>query len=221
MELYQQQFIEFCLANGALRFGEFTLKSGRKSPYFYNAGMFQDGKALQQIGEAYARTIQTHFADQYDVLLGAAYKGIPLVTATSIGLVSQFQLNTPVSFNRKEAKDHGEGGMIIGTSLQNKRVLLVDDVISAGTTVREIVELVKKNQGKLIGMVISMDREERGLKSALSAIAEVEKEFNLKVISIVTCSQLIEYLQTHNKGILQKLIPRYSYDRADFRVLSP
>lgn len=199
MKRYQRDFIEFALNSGVLKFGEFTLKSGRISPYFFNAGMFSDGNAFYQLSSFYADVIHEYFTGKYDVLFGPAYKGISLATSASIGLQVKYQHNVPVSFNRKEAKDHGEGGMLIGASLANQRVLLIDDVITAGTTVRESVELIKQAKGDLIGIVIALDRQEKGLSSDLSAIQEVEHTFGLEVRSIISLDDLTEYLATSQK----------------------
>lgn len=194
MKPYQKEFIEFALANDVLRFGSFTMKSGRVSPYFFNAGMFKDGEAFARISDFYARAIHDDFQADFDLLFGPAYKGIPLATCASIGLRNNFNTNVAVSFNRKEAKDHGEGGMVIGTPLKDKRILLVDDVITAGTTIRESVELATKEGGKIIGIVIALDRQERGLRSNRSAIQEIEQEFGVKVVSIIKLDDLVEYL---------------------------
>jgi orotate phosphoribosyltransferase len=196
MKEYQRQFIDFAIQNKVLKFGEFKLKSGRISPYFFNAGMFNDGNAFYQLGHYYSTVIQDQFYSAYDALFGPAYKGISLATAASIGLLLKYNQNTPVSFNRKEVKDHGEGGTLIGSSLFNKRALLIDDVITAGTTIRESVKLINSASGKLIGIIIALDRQEKGHHSQLSATQEVEKEFNLRVSSIITLEHLIEYLKT-------------------------
>lgn len=197
MKDYQKNFIEFALSHGVLKFGEFKLKSGRLSPYFFNAGMFTDGNAYFQLASFYADAIVENFDNSYDVLFGPAYKGISLATSASIGLKIKYNKNIPVSFNRKEVKDHGEGGNIIGSSLKGNRVLLVDDVITAGTTIRESVELISNEKGKLEGVVIALDRQEQGLNSELSAIQEVEKNYDLRVSSIISLNDLIEYLETN------------------------
>jgi orotate phosphoribosyltransferase len=195
MQVYQREFIEFCLAQGALKFGEFKLKSGRISPYFFNAGMFKDGQAFLQLAKFYAAAIQKNFAaSDYDLLFGPAYKGITLATVASMGL-AEAGINIPVCFNRKEKKDHGEGGMMIGEPLKGKRALLIDDVITAGTTIREAVEIAQREQGTLAGIVIALNRQEVGLNSKLSAIQEVEQQFKLKVATIITLTDLIEYLK--------------------------
>lgn len=205
MQDYQQQFIEFAIAHQVLRFGTFTLKSGRQSPYFFNAGLFNTGKILAQLGRFYAAAIE-HSTLQFEVLFGPAYKGIPLVAATAIALADQYHHDFPYFFNRKEAKDHGEGGQIVGATLQG-RVLLIDDVISAGTAIRESVELIHRHQAQLAGVVIALNRQERG-QGQLSAIQEVEQI--CPVVSIIQLDDLIHYLaqQPDQKGILEA-IQRY------------
>lgn len=195
MKEYQRQFIQLCLDNGVLRFGEFVLKSKRISPYFFNGGNFYTGNAYLNLGKFYAETVLENFTlAEYDILFGPAYKGITLATCTSIGL-AQKNINIPICYNRKEAKDHGEGGIMVGAPLSHKRAILIDDVITAGTTIREAVNITKQENGKLVGIVIALDRQEIGLKSNLSAIQEVENEFGIKVASIICLSDLIEYLQ--------------------------
>ena len=192
METYQQEFIQFALKIGVLRFGEFVLKSGRKSPYFFNAGLFNSGGSLAQLGRYYAQAI-VDSGIQFDVLYGPAYKGIPLAAATAIALAEQHGIDTPYAFNRKEAKDHGEGGVIVGSPLQGK-VLIIDDVISAGPSVRESIDIIAANDAEPAGVVIALDRQEKG-QGDTSAIQEVEKNFGLKVVSIIQLQLLIEYLE--------------------------
>lgn len=192
MQQYQQQFIEFALSRNVLKFGEFTLKSGRVSPYFFNAGLFNSGEDLAKLGEFYAQAIYAQQLD-YDVIFGPAYKGIPIATATATAIYHQFGLNKPVCFNRKEAKDHGEGGNLIGSPLQGK-ILLIDDVITAGTAIRESMQLIEANQATLAGVMIALDRQEKG-KSDLSAIQEVERDYHCHVSSIITLEHLLTYLQ--------------------------
>jgi orotate phosphoribosyltransferase len=189
---YQRDFLEFALAQNVLRFGNFTLKSGRQSPYFFNAGLFNTGSALAQLGRFYAAAIQESGID-FDMLFGPAYKGIPLVTATAIALSVQHQRDVPYCFNRKEVKDHGEGGVIVGTALAG-RVLLIDDVISAGTAIREAVQLIEAAGAQLAGVVIALNRQERG-QSALSAVEEVEQRYGIPVVSIINLDHLISYLE--------------------------
>lgn len=192
MQQYQQQFIEFALSRNVLRFGEFTLKSGRISPYFFNAGLFNTGEDLAKLGEFYAQAIQAQQLE-YDLIFGPAYKGIPIATAAATALYHQFAINKPVCFNRKEAKDHGEGGNLIGSPLQGK-VLLIDDVITAGTAIRESMQLIEANHATLAGVMIALDRQEKG-KSDLSAIQEVERDYHCHVSSIITLEHLLTYLQ--------------------------
>lgn len=192
MQQYQQQFIEFALSRNVLKFGEFTLKSGRVSPYFFNAGLFNSGEDLAKLGEFYAQAIQAQQLE-YDLIFGPAYKGIPIATAAATALYHQFAINKPVCFNRKEAKDHGEGGNLIGSPLQGK-VLLIDDVITAGTAIRESMQLIEANHATLAGVMIALDRQEKG-KSALSAIQEVERDYHCRVSSIITLEHLLTYLQ--------------------------
>jgi orotate phosphoribosyltransferase len=192
MHTYQQQFLEFAIAQNVLRFGNFTLKSGRKSPYFFNMGLFNDGQAIAQLGRFYAQAIE-QAQIEFDLLFGPAYKGIPLVTTTSIALADHHQRNLPYCFNRKETKDHGEGGNIVGAPLQG-RVLLIDDVISAGTAIREAVEIIQAAGAELVGVIIALNRQERG-QGRLSAIQEIEQQYNIQVTSIVNLDQLIHYLE--------------------------
>ncbi|MDD2816515.1 MAG: orotate phosphoribosyltransferase [Thiotrichaceae bacterium] len=191
MQAYQREFLEFVISNKVLQFGEFTLKSGRKSPYFFNAGAFKTGKALAQLGRYYAAAIQ-QAGIEFDTLFGPAYKGIPLATAAAIALSEQYQRDVPYCFNRKEAKDHGEGGNLVGAGL-NGRILLVDDVITAGTAVRESLQLIAANKAQLVGIIIMLDRQERG-QAQLSAIQEITEQHGVPVISIVSLNDLCAYL---------------------------
>ena len=191
MQAYQREFLEFVISNKVLQFGEFTLKSGRKSPYFFNAGAFKTGKALAQLGRYYAAAIQ-QAGIEFDTLFGPAYKGIPLATAAAIALSENYQRDVPYCFNRKEAKDHGEGGNLVGAGL-NGRILLVDDVITAGTAVRESLQLIAANKAQLVGIVIMLDRQERG-QAQLSAIQEITEQHGVPVISIVSLQDLCTYL---------------------------
>jgi orotate phosphoribosyltransferase len=185
-------FIELCLRLGVLRFGEFKLKSGRLSPYFFNAGLFNTGGALAELGRHYATAIDKA-QWQFDVLFGPAYKGIPLVAAASIALSDRYGRDVPWAFNRKEAKDHGEGGSIVGTPLRG-RVLIIDDVITAGTAIREAVEIITAAGAQPAGVVLALDRQERGT-GQLSAVQEVEQTLQLPVTSILKLADLIDYLE--------------------------
>ena len=192
MQDYRREFLEFALAQGVLRFGEFELKSGRVSPYFFNAGLFNSGRALAQLGRFYARAILDSGIG-FDMLFGPAYKGIPLAASAAIALADHHDLDLPYCFNRKEAKAHGEGGQLVGAPLAG-RVLIVDDVITAGTAIRESVEIIRAAGAEPVGVVISLNRQERG-KGALSAIQEVERDYGLRVASIAGLSDLLELLR--------------------------
>jgi orotate phosphoribosyltransferase len=191
MKDYQHDFIDFAIRAGVLRFGDFTLKSGRTSPYFFNAGLFNTGEQLARLGRCYAQAI-TDSDIEFDVLFGPAYKGIPLATATSIALADHHQRNVPWCFNRKESKDHGEGGNLVGAALHG-RILIIDDVITAGTAIRESVEIIQAADAELTGVVIALDRQERG-RGQQSAIQEVEDSYGIRVTSIVRLEHLLEYL---------------------------
>lgn len=191
MKTYQHQFIEFAIEKQVLQFGEFTLKSGRVSPYFFNAGLFNTGKDIALLGRFYAAAA-IDSAIEFDILFGPAYKGITIGTATAVALSEQYHLDVPFCFNRKEVKDHGEGGKLIGSPLTGN-VMLVDDVITAGTAIQESMTLIKAYQARLSGVLIALDRQERG-NSELSAIQEVENNYNCQVKSIITLDDLISYL---------------------------
>lgn len=191
MQDYQREFIEFAIEQNVLRFGEFTLKSGRISPYFFNAGLFKSGQALARLGRFYAQAISASKVD-YDVVFGPAYKGIPLAAVTAVALADHHDRDVPYVFNRKEAKDHGEGGVLVGADLEG-RVLIIDDVITAGTAIREVMQIIDANGAKPGGVVIALDRQERG-KGELSAIQEVERDFDIPVVSIITLEQVLQYL---------------------------
>ena len=193
MENYKQQFIEFALARQVLKFGEFTLKSGRVSPYFFNAGLFNQGADLARLGEFYAEALQDAGL-QYDMIFGPAYKGIPIATAVSIALFNRFDINKPVCFNSKETKDHGEGGNLIGSPLRGK-VLLVDDVITAGTAIRESMQIIQANEAQLSAVLIALNRQERG-NGELSAIQEVERDYQCDVLSIIDFADLMAFIET-------------------------
>jgi orotate phosphoribosyltransferase len=193
MQAYQAEFIELARQYNVLKFGEFTLKSGRISPYFFNAGSFSSGRALATLGRCYARRI-VDSGVQFDVLLGPAYKGIPLAATTAVALAEHHGLDVPFVYNRKEAKDHGEGGTLVGAPLQG-RVLVIDDVITAGTAVREVIGMINEAGAQLAGVAIGLNRQERGA-GELSAIQEVERAYQVPVLSIIDMSHIIDYLET-------------------------
>ncbi|MFV8800770.1 orotate phosphoribosyltransferase [Yersinia sp. LJYL362] len=192
MKAYQREFIEFALNKQVLKFGEFTLKSGRISPYFFNAGLFNTGLDLAKLGRFYAAALMD-CGVEFDLLFGPAYKGIPIATTTAVALAEHHDCDVPYCFNRKEAKDHGEGGSLVGSPLQG-RVMLVDDVITAGTAIRESMEIINAQGATLAGVMISLDRQERG-RGEISAIQEVERDYHCKVIAIVTLNDVISYLE--------------------------
>lgn len=200
MHAYRLDFIRFAVAQNVLRFGEFQTKAGRLSPYFFNSGLFQDGMALRELCQFYAQAILASNV-QFDMLFGPAYKGIPLAAGTAIALAEQGR-NVPYCFNRKEAKDHGEGGTTVGANLQGK-VLIIDDVISAGTSVRESIELIRAAGATPCGVVIALDRMERG-QGDLSAVQEVQRNYGIPVVSIATLDDLLGYLQKE-AGMVQNL----------------
>ncbi|WP_036770027.1 orotate phosphoribosyltransferase [Photorhabdus australis] len=191
MKAYQREFIELALKKQVLKFGEFTLKSGRKSPYFFNAGLFNTGRDLALIGRFYAAALLDS-GIQCDLLFGPAYKGIPIATTTAVALAEHYDIDMPYCFNRKEVKNHGEGGVLVGSPLKGN-VILVDDVITAGTAIRESMEIIKQHSATLAGVMICLDRQERG-NGEISAIQEVERDYNCKVSSIITLNDLINYL---------------------------
>ncbi|MBG7602783.1 MAG: orotate phosphoribosyltransferase [Gammaproteobacteria bacterium] len=192
MQAYQRDFLNFAVEKEVLRFGEFTLKSGRLSPYFFNTGLFNTGGSLAQLGRYYARAI-VDSGIEFDVLYGPAYKGIPLAAVTSAALYDEHQLDVAYAFNRKEAKDHGEGGVIVGHPLQG-RVLIIDDVISAGTSVRESVDIIRRENAVPAGVVIALDRQERG-QGDKSAVQEVQQDLGIPVAAIARLQHLIEFIE--------------------------
>ncbi len=192
MEPFQRTFIELALGKKALGFGEFTLKSGRISPYFFNAGCFDTGNALASLGACYAAVIDQS-GIEFDILFGPAYKGIPLAAVTAAALARDYNCDRLYAFNRKEAKDHGEGGSIVGAPLQG-RVLVIDDVITAGTALREVASIIQSEGAELAGVVIGLDRQERGT-GELSAIQEVEEEYSIPVLSIVQLAHILAFLE--------------------------
>ena len=214
MKPFQQEFIEFVLSQGMLQFGSFTLKSGRQSPYFFNAGLLKDGAALSKLGKFYADTI-VDSGMSFDIIFGPAYKGIPLAVSTAVALQHDYQINLPYAFNRKEKKDHGEGGALVGADLKG-RILIVDDVISAGTAIREVMTIIEQYPDAMpAAVLVLVDRQEKG-RSELSAIQEVEREFNIPVLSIVTLSDVVEYLR--RRPDMQEELKQMSAYRAEYGV---
>ena len=213
MRPHQKEFIELILARQALRFGRFTLKSGRESPYFFNAGLINDGESLARLGACYAEAIAASGV-AFDMLFGPAYKGIPLATATALAFAARGR-NLPVAFNRKEAKDHGEGGSLIGAPLAG-RVLIVDDVITAGTAIRESAEIIRGSGATLAGIALALDRQERG-QGGRSAVQEVQSTFSVPVTRIITLDDLIEHLGGAGRAAelaeLRNYRSRYGVDR--------
>lgn len=192
MHTFQRKFIELALQHQALQFGQFSLKSGRVSPYFFNAGRFCTGAALLELGRCYADTL-IESGIEFDVLFGPAYKGIPLATTTACALAERGH-DLPFSYNRKEAKDHGEGGVLVGAPLGG-RVLIVDDVITAGTAVREVVDIIRQSGAEPAGVIIGLNRQERG-RGELSAIQEVERDYGIPVLSIINLDHILQYLES-------------------------
>ena len=196
MHVYQKEFIEFAIRNEVLRFGDFVLKSGRSSPYFFNTGLFNSGASIGQLGRYYAETA-IRSTLEFDIVYGPAYKGVPLAVATAIALAEQYSRDVPYVFNRKEAKDHGEGGTTVGAPLKG-RVLIVDDVISAGTSVGESIALIRAAGAEAAGVIVALDRQERA-QGAWSAIQEVEKRHSIPVLSIINLHQILRYLEGRNE----------------------
>ena len=213
MQDYQREFIEFAIQQNVLRFGEFTLKSGRTSPYFFNAGLFNTGTALAKLGRFYAQTIKDSGVE-YDVLLGPAYKGIPLAATTAVALSDHHGDDVPYVFNRKEAKTHGEGGSLVGAPLGGG-VMIIDDVITAGTAIREVMDIIDQAGAKPAGVVIALNRQEKG-KGELSAIQEVERDYNMPVASIISLNDLIEYLT--EKGDMATELAAIKQYQQDFGI---
>lgn len=206
MQAYQREFLDFAMRVGVLKFGEFTLKSGRISPYFFNAGLFNTGAALARLGRVYAQAIIDSGID-FDLLYGPAYKGIPLAAVTAAALYDQHDLDVPYAFNRKEAKDHGEGGSIVGHPLDG-RILIIDDVITAGTAIRESMTIIQAQGATPAGVIIALDRQEKG-QGERSAIQEVEQDYAMPVAAIVRLEELAEYLRQSNQGTSLEQIERY------------
>lgn len=214
MKDYQKNFIELALDYDVLRFGEFKLKSGRQSPYFFNAGLFNTGKALAEMGRCYAQAI-IDSGIKYDILFGPAYKGIPLVAVTAMALHIDHGLDMPYAFNRKEVKEHGEGGNIVGAELDG-RVLVLDDVITAGTAIREAIDIIDANNGTAVGVLIALDRQEKG-KGDRSAVQELHDDYGMDVFSIIGMEHLIQFLQ--EKGN-EEMLDALQFYRTEFGVKS-
>jgi orotate phosphoribosyltransferase len=213
MQAYQRDFIRFAIERGVLRFGEFTLKSGRTSPYFFNAGLFNTGSALAQLGQCYASAI-VDSGLSFDVLFGPAYKGIPLASATAVALADKHGRDVPWCFNRKEAKDHGEGGSLVGAPLKGD-VLIIDDVITAGTAIREVMTIIQAEGARAAAVLIALNRQERG-KGELSAIQEVERDYGMPVVSIVSLDQVLQYLAEDAQ--LKQHLPAVEAYRAQYGI---
>ncbi|MCG4452702.1 orotate phosphoribosyltransferase [Pseudomonas sp. SA3-5] len=213
MQAYQRDFIRFAIERGVLRFGQFTLKSGRTSPYFFNAGLFDSGLALARLGRFYAAAV-VDSGIAFDVLFGPAYKGIPLAATTAVALAEHHQRDVPWCFNRKEAKDHGEGGTLVGAPLAGK-VLIVDDVITAGTAIREVMQIIQAQGAQAAGVLIALNRQERG-QGELSAIQEVERDFGMPVVSIVSLELVLEYLA--DDAELKQYLPAVQAYRAEYGI---
>lgn len=192
MQQYQREFIQFAIEQKVLCFGEFELKSGRVSPYFFNSGLFKSGLALAKLGRFYAAALENANLN-YDILFGPAYKGIPLVVATAVSLANQYAKDVPYVFNRKEAKAHGEGGSLVGSALEG-RVVIIDDVITAGTAIREVMQIIDQAGAVPAATLIAVNRMERG-QAQLSAIQEVERDYKMPVVSIIDLSDIVEYLE--------------------------
>ena len=215
MQDFQSEFLAFVLENEILRFGEFTLKSGRISPYFFNAGLFNSGYKLAFLAKCYAAVI-ANSEQEFDILFGPAYKGIPLVSATAMALANNHDLNKPFCFNRKEAKGHGEGGIIVGSELSGK-VLIIDDVITAGTAIREAVEIIQNDGAQLNGIAVAMDRQEKGA-GELSAIQEIEQTYQISVTAIISLQNIIDYLEGSSNSEMQQHLTAVAAYRDQYGV---
>lgn len=215
MKPYQRDFIEFAIEQNVLRFGEFTLKSGRVSPYFFNAGLFSSGQALAKLGRFYAASLMEANVP-FDVLFGPAYKGIPLATTTAVALYDHHNVDTPYVFNRKEAKAHGEGGSLVGAPLAGN-VMIIDDVITAGTAIREVMAIIQEANAAPAGVLIALDRQERG-QGELSAIQEVERDFSMPVISIVSLSDIMTYLAEQDSPEFAKHLDAVAAYRTEYGI---
>ncbi|MDC0185328.1 orotate phosphoribosyltransferase [Gammaproteobacteria bacterium] len=214
MENYKQEFINFSLSQGVLKFGEFKLKSGRISPYFFNMGLFNTGSTIAKLGDFYAQALVNE-EKNFDLLFGPAYKGIPIVTSLASSLSKNHNIDKPFTFNRKEVKDHGEKGQLVGAPIKGK-VLIVDDVITAGTAIHEASNLISELNGEVMGILISLDRQEKG-QGALSAVEEVSQKLNVPVISIVTLNDIIEYI-LEDGGELSQFIDQIKNYREKYGI---
>jgi len=211
MEAYQKEFIELAIEHQALKFGEFTLKSGRKSPYFFNMGLLSSGASLKKIGECYAKAIEQAQIN-FTQLFGPAYKGIPLASSTAVAFAQLWQKDIPFSFDRKEVKDHGEGGMIVGAPLSGQ-VLIIDDVMTAGTAVRHSIDLIKKSKANLAGVIVALDRQEKG-PDDLSAVQAINQAEQVPVISIINLQHLIDYMQARQQLSEDEMSRLLAYQQA-------
>jgi orotate phosphoribosyltransferase len=207
MQSHQQLFIETAIAAEALCFGEFTLKSGRISPYFFNAGKLYQGSSLSKLAKAYASTLVASGLE-FDVVFGPAYKGISLAALTVAALFDEHGIDVPFAYNRKEKKEHGEGGQLVGAALKGQRVLIIDDVITAGTAIREVVQLLDNEQATLAGVLIGLNRQERG-QATLSAVQEVEKDYKTRVCSIINLDNIVDYLSHADDQSLTDQVKAY------------
>ena len=210
------KFIQFAIQQGVLQFGEFTLKSGRVSPYFFNAGVFNDGNAISTLSKFYAQAI-VESEVKFDMLFGPAYKGIPLATAVAIALATEYNLNVPYAFNRKEAKQHGDGGQIVGAPIEGK-VLIIDDVITAGTAITEAVEIIRHQGGKPSGVVVAFDRQEQGNIAEYSAIDMVKNQLGLQVITVSNLTELIQFVE--NEQLYENHLAKLRYYYEQYRPLN-
>ena len=215
MQAYQKDFLQFVIDNDILRFGEFTLKSGLTSPYFFNAGLFNTGNKLAFLARCYAAAIADADID-FDVMFGPAYKGIPLAATTAVALAAEHDIDKPYCFNRKEAKDHGEGGSIVGSPLTGK-IMIIDDVITAGTAIREAADIISANGAQLAGIAVAMDRQEKGT-GQLSAIQEIEQQYQIKIVSIITLNDIISYLQEAADSSLGQHLDAVNAYRSEYGV---
>ncbi|RAP32045.1 orotate phosphoribosyltransferase [Candidatus Marinamargulisbacteria bacterium SCGC AG-410-N11] len=216
MESYQREFIDLCIQNKILKFGNFTLKSGRKSPYFFNAGLFTSGSIMRQVGKAYATVLSAN--NQQDrILFGPAYKGIPLVVATAMALNLDFQQDVQYSYNRKEVKDHGEGGQLVGADINGKSVVVLDDVVTAGTAFRETMTQLESNNASCSALILALDRQEKG-KSSVSTVQELKDTYQVPVYSIITLADILKYLKEVDNPELAQYSDQINQYRQQYSV---